>query len=121
MAKTRELTPMQAEFLEALFGEARGSISEAKRITGFYQSTSEKKIIDMLGDEMIGLARAQLSRSALKAAFALSDAMDDPVTLGVKEKMRAAEQVLDRVGIVKTEKIEVDTGGSAVILLPPKN
>ena len=121
MSKSRELTPMQTAFLEALFGEAKGNISEAKRLAGYSASMSTKELIESLQDEIIGIARLQLAQNAPLAAYALADIMADPVTLGAKEKMRAAEQILDRVGIVKTEKIEVDTGGSAVILLPPKN
>jgi hypothetical protein len=43
----------------------------------------------------------------------------DPTELGIKEKMVAAKEVMDRVGIIKSEKVQVEAIGG-VMLLPPK-
>ena len=49
-----------------------------------------------------------------------ADVLDDPTAMGARNAVAAATQVLDRVGIVKKEKVEVtsDTGG--LFILPPK-
>lgn len=121
MAKSRELTPMQTAFLDALFGEARGNIKEAKKLAGYSPNISEKSLVESLQDEIIAVARLQLAHAAPRAAIAMSDMLDDPVSLGAKEKMRAAEQILDRVGVSKTEKIELDGSAFHVVVLPPKD
>jgi hypothetical protein len=51
--------------------------------------------------------------------MAMVGALIDPTELGIKEKMQAAKEVMDRVGIIKSEKIQVETSGG-VMILPPK-
>jgi hypothetical protein len=46
--------------------------------------------------------------------------ISDPTELGIREKMTAAKELLDRTGLVKTEKMQVEASGG-VILMPPKN
>jgi hypothetical protein len=46
--------------------------------------------------------------------------MNDPTELGIKEKMVAAKDVLDRAGIIKTDKVDIQTS-SSVFYLPPKD
>ena len=41
------------------------------------------------------------------------------VDLGTREKLNAAKELLDRTGIVKTEKMQVETSGG-IMLLPAK-
>jgi hypothetical protein len=60
-----------------------------------------------------------LARIAPKAAISMAGALDDPTTLGLRDKMIAARDILDRTGFAKTEK--VDLGSSAIFILPPKN
>ena len=61
-----------------------------------------------------------MARNAPKAAVALTSAITDPTQLGIKDKMSAAKEVLDRIGLIKTERLQVEASGG-VILLPPKN
>ena len=46
-------------------------------------------------------------------------ALYDPTELGIRDKMSAAKELLDRVGLVKTEKMQVEASGG-VMLMPPK-
>ena len=46
-------------------------------------------------------------------------ALQDPTQLGIKEKMTAAKDVLDRAGLGKVEKVDVTSGGG-IFYLPPK-
>jgi hypothetical protein len=57
---------------------------------------------------------------APKAAMAVVGGIDDPTELGIKEKLAAAKDLLDRSGVVKTEKLEVQSSGG-IMILPPKD
>ena len=61
-----------------------------------------------------------MAGNAPKAAFAMVTGVDDPTQLGIRDKMAAAKDLLDRSGLVKTEKLQVESSGG-VMLLPPKN
>jgi hypothetical protein len=61
-----------------------------------------------------------MSRNAPKAAMAMVSGLLDPTELGIRDKMSAAKELLDRTGLVKTEKLQVESSGG-VMLLPAKN
>jgi len=60
-----------------------------------------------------------MARNAPKAAVAMASALMDPTELGLRDKMSAAKELLDRTGLIKTEKIQVEASGG-VMLMPPK-
>ena len=51
--------------------------------------------------------------------MAMVCAIHDPTELGIKEKMTAAKEIMDRAGIIKSERIQVESSGG-VMILPPK-
>jgi hypothetical protein len=57
--------------------------------------------------------------NAPKAVLSMTGVLDDPSALGTREKLAASKEILDRVGLVKTEKVEVKADKSAVLILPP--
>ena len=60
-----------------------------------------------------------MARNAPKAAIAMTHALYDPTELGIRDKMAAAKELLDRTGLVKTEKMQVEASGG-VMLMPAK-
>lgn len=116
----RQLTPQQQLFLDVLFDGADGDFATAKIMAGYSENTSTTSIVNSLKDEILEATRNSLVSSAPKAAVALRDALIDPTTLGLRDKMIAARDILDRSGIFKSEKVEVG-GASAIFILPPKN
>lgn len=118
MAK-RKLTEKQEKFLEVLFEEAGGDFVRAKELAGYSGNVSTTSIINSLKDEVMEQTNMYLARNAPRAAVAMVGAIVDPTTLGIKERMTAAKEIMDRVGIVKTEKMQVEASGG-VMLLPPK-
>ena len=46
--------------------------------------------------------------------------MVEPTELGMKDKLTAAKDLLDRVGLVKTEKLQVEAS-NGLMILPPKD
>ena len=115
----KTLTDKQELFLAALFGEAKGNATEAKRIAGYSENTRVTDITKGLENEIMDRARKLLSQSTAQAVFTMLDAMTNDFELGVKEKMAAAKDVLDRAGVVKREQIEV-TAKEPVFILPAK-
>jgi|SRR6056300_702681 DNA-binding Lrp family transcriptional regulator len=115
----RTLTEKQQKFLDVLFDEARGDILEAKKLAGYSPSNSTNDIINSLREEILERTNMYLARNAPRAAMAMVGAIVDPTELGIKEKMNAAKEVMDRVGIIKSEKVQVEAIGG-VMILPPK-
>jgi hypothetical protein len=92
---------------------------KAKKLAGYSDNTPTRLIIDSLKDEIFDGTKTYMARIGPKAAVAFGQALVDPTELGVKEKMSAAKEVLDRAGIVKTERVEVQASGG-LFILPPK-
>jgi len=115
----RALTEKQQKLLAVLFDEAGGDINVAKRIAGYSDATSSTEIINSLKEEILDATSAYMARNAPKAAMAMVGALYDPTELGIRDKMQAAKELLDRSGLVKTEKMQVEAKGG-VMLMPPK-
>ena len=115
----RALTEKQQKLLAVLFDEAGGDIVAAKKIAGYSDATSSTEIINSLKDEILDATSAYMARNAPKAAMAMVGALYDPTELGIRDKMSAAKELLDRSGLVKTEKMQVEAKGG-VMLMPPK-
>jgi hypothetical protein len=116
----KEYTEKQLAFLEAMAGEAKGNIRGAMSLAGYSGTTHTKDVIGPLQDELIALANTVLAINSVKAAFGLTDVLDDPTAMGARNAVSAATQVLDRVGIVKKEKVEVSSDTGGLFILPPK-
>ena len=116
----RKLTENQQKFLDVLFEEADGDPISAKKLAGYSNSVSATVIVNSLKEEILKATQEYMARNAPKAAVALTSAITDPTQLGIKDKMSAAKEVLDRIGLIKTEKLQVEASGG-VILFPPKN
>jgi hypothetical protein len=115
----RQLSDRQRRFLDALFGDAKGSIKDAKIIAGYSPNTSNQEIIKAIKEEVLEATQMYMASNAPKAAFAMVNGLDDPTELGIRDKMSAAKELLDRSGLVKTEKMQVESTGG-VMLMPVK-
>ena len=115
----RQLTEKQQAFLHVLFDEANGNMVAAKKLAGYSDNTSTTYIVNSLKEEILDATQTYMSRNAPRAAVAMVGALMDPTELGIRDKMQAAKELLDRTGLVKTEKMQVETKGG-VMLMPPK-
>ena len=113
------MTEQQEKVLNALFGEAQGNFREAMNIAGYAQTEYPARLIRSLKAEIIERAEYMLAANAPKAVLSMSGILDDPSALGNKDRLAAAKEILDRAGIVKTEKVEHKTNGAAIVFLPP--
>jgi hypothetical protein len=116
----RQLTENQQKFLEVLFDEAGGDVVAAKKLAGYSENTPTRLIVEALKDEIAEATRSYFARTAPKAAMAMTQALFDPTELGIKDKMAAAKDLLDRAGLGKVDKIDVNSSSGGVFYLPPK-
>ena len=117
---TRNLTDKQQKFLEVLFEQAKGDPVQAKKLAGYSDNVSSTSIVNSLSDEIAELTKKFIAQSSTKAAYTMFSVMADPTDLGVKEKMLAAKDILDRAGFTKTDRVEVKTS-EPLFILPAKD
>ena len=115
----RTLTEKQQKLLAVLFDEAGGDIVTAKKLAGYSDTTSSTEVVNSLKEEILDATQTYMARNAPKAAMSMVGALYDPTELGIRDKMQAAKELLDRTGLVKTEKMQVEAKGG-VMLMPPK-
>lgn len=116
----KQLTEQQQRFLDVLFDEAGGNLKKAMRLAGYSEGYTTTQIAKVLKEEIIEATQLYMALNAPKAAAAMVGAIDDPTELGLKEKMSAAKDLMDRAGLVKTEKVQVESNTGGVMLLPAK-
>lgn len=115
----RELNERQQKFLEVLFEDAGGDVVAAKKLAGYSDNTPTTAIVKGLKEEILEATQMYMARNAPKAAMAMTGALYDPTELGIRDKMSAAKELLDRTGLIKTEKVQVEASGG-VMLMPAK-
>jgi len=116
----KQLTDKQTAFLEHLLGDARGNVRLAMDMAGYAKTTAVQEVVGNLRDEIMDRTSMMMALNAPKAAFGITDVLDDPSAMGAKNAIAAAKEVLDRTGLVKKEKVEVKTNGGGMFILPPK-
>ena len=120
--QNKELTSQQKIFINSLFGEAQGNPKKAGELAG-YAETSYPNIVKSLKDIIIERAEGVLAMHSPKAVMGLVNAMDeDGMTPAANIRIEAAKQILDRVGLVKKEKIDISAKlAHGIFILPPKD
>ena len=116
---SRQLNERQEKFLSVLFEEANGDVVTAKKLAGYSDNTQTSAIVKGLKEEILEATQLYMARNAPKAAMAMVGGLYDPTELGIRDKMSAAKELLDRTGLIKTEKVQVEATGG-VMLMPPK-
>jgi phage terminase small subunit len=113
--KERQLTDQQQSFLTNLF-ENGGNPTQAALDAGYSQG-SVAWLKRTLADEIVERTKDVLSLNALRAANRLVNTIDNLDDL----RLRAAESLLNRVGVAKQEQINHNVQAiHGVVLLPPK-
>ncbi len=123
-AVKEEHTEKQSKFLDVLFGEAKGNPTKAKALAGYAESVPATQVVKSVRSAIIQRAEDYLAAHSPMAVMGLVGAMDyeESVKPGIRNRMAAYKELLDRIGIVKTERIEIEgkvTHG--IFILPPKD
>ena len=82
-----------------------------------------KKTILKLKDEIIQRAEEVMASYSPKATMGLVNALEeDGSTPNANIRVEAAKQILDRVGLTKKEKVDINVKSvSGIFILPPKD
>ena len=118
----RSLTDTQEKFLDVLFGEAKGDPRKAGELAG-YSGHSYPKVLRNLKSEIITRAENYLATHSAKAATKMVDMLDeDGTTPHANIRMEAAKQILDRIGIVRKDQIDINMKSlHGIFILPAKD
>ena len=115
----RNLTEKQKSFLDNLVA-TEGDFKKSAELAGY--SGNHYQVLKSLKEEVVELASDVLARSAPKAAFKLVEMIDSNKPIPqASQKLHAAQTILDRVGVAKTDRVQVDhnvQGG--IFILPEK-
>ena len=117
----KELTVKQKTFLDSLVN-CGGNAKQAAELAG-YAEGSYTSVVKSLKKEILDIAEGILAQNAPKAAMKLVNIMenDQPIPQA-NIRLQAAQTLLDRVGISKTDKINVNVEGSnGIFILPAKS
>ncbi len=117
----KPLNPRQEALLNALMGEAKGDIRKAMDIAGYSKNTGIREAISPIKEQVIEAATLLIAMNAPKAAGSLVGVLSSPSQLGAKNTIAAAKEVLDRAGVSKKEKLEVNSPQGGLFILPPKS
>ena len=116
----KQLTTKQEIFLDNLI-DCEGDAKKAAELAG-YAPNSHFQVVKSLKTEILDRTVSILAQSAPNAALKLTDIMNSTQPIPQANiRMQAAQTILDRVGIAKTDridlKIEAPTG---LFILPAK-
>jgi glycerate-2-kinase len=117
--KDRTLTEKQESFLGHLV-ETGGDFKKSAELAGY--SGNHYQVLQSLKEEVVDLASNVLAREAPLAAFKIIEVMrsDKPIPQA-NYKLQAAQTILDRVGVSKTDRLEVNhNAGGGIFILPEK-
>ena len=116
----RELTEKQQSFLNHLV-DTQGDAKKAAELAGY--SSHYHHVVKTLKSEILELTQEILANSAPKAAFKVVEIMESkkPVVQAAN-KLTAAQTLLDRVGVSKVDKIDVNhnVNSGGIFLMPDK-
>ena len=117
LSKPRELTEKQQLFLDSLV-ETQGDAKQAAALAGY--SGGHYQVLKALKNEVLELTKDVLAHNAPKAAFKLLEIMesDKPIPQA-NNKFTAAQSLLDRVGVSKSETLDINHQVSGGIFLMP--
>lgn len=120
------LTELQESLVEEMFAPEHQTGKDNRRkaavAAGYSPKTMLSKIFTpKVVEAIISRSAAEISIATPKAVKSLEDILDDPTSMGNRERLAAAAQILDRGGLAKVERIQHEIQTDApIFILPPK-
>lgn len=116
------LNERQKSFLHYLKNDAKGDLKKAKELAGYSENTKVSDIIKQkdLKEAVIEAAKEVLAEHSIKAVYGLVDVLDSPASLGAANKLKAASEILNRLGVDSEDHGEEKIPKGAIVILPPK-
>ena len=117
--KDRNLTEKQEAFLGHLV-DTGGDFKKSAELAGY--SGNHYQVLKSLKEEVVDLAQNVLAREAPKAAFKLVEVMTSEDSIPqANVKVQAAQTILDRVGLGKHDRVDVNHNvNGGIFILPEK-
>ena len=116
------LTKKQETFLDSLFSNG-GNIIEAMEVSEYHPG-SRSNLLNSLRNEIAERTKSSLAGAAAKSAKRMEEALDADGTIPTSQmetRMKAAADILDRVGVSKRQEIDIRAEVvHGVVLLPAK-
>ncbi len=117
-SRKKELTEKQQIFLDNVVSTG-GDLKKAAELAGY--KGNHYQVIKSLKDELVDMAQNLLAHNAPKAAMKLVEVMDsDRPVPQASSKLQAAQTILDRVGVAKTERLNIDHNVSGGLFILPQ-
>ena len=118
--RKKELTEKQQTFLDNVVVTG-GDLKKAAELAGY--KGNHYQVIQSLKDELVDMAQNLLAHNAPRAAMKLVEVMDsDRPVPQASSKLQAAQTILDRVGVAKTERLNIDHNvNGGLFILPQKD
>ena len=118
----REFTAKQKIFLDELI-ESGGNVQQAVNKAA-YSRTARSWLIPSLKEEIIERTKLHLAAHSVKAANRIVEGLDSDGTLASSQmdtRMKAAGDILDRIGISKRQEVYTESKVlHGVVLIPAK-
>lgn len=116
----KQLTTKQQSFLDNLT-RCGGDVKQAAELAGYADGT-HYAVVKSLKSEILDMASNIMAQNAPKAASKLVQIMDSPEPIPqANMRIQAAQQLLDRVGLGKTERLDVNVqSGGGLFVIPAK-
>ena len=120
LEKKRKYTEKQQSFLDAMYDSKTGDVRQAMTVAGYTKESPSTFVINSLSKEILDVATFMLTKNAPRAASKIVDIMtsNEPIPQ-VNQKLQAAQTLLDRVGVVKEQKMNVEHNVSGGIFIMP--
>ena len=117
----KELTVKQKTFLDSLI-ECEGNAKQAAELAG-YAEGSYTSVVKSLKKEILDISEGILAQNAPNAAMKLVNIMDsDEPIPQANIRLQPVQTLLDRVGLSKTDKLNLNVEGSnGIFILPAKS
>jgi hypothetical protein len=113
------LNEREQYFLDVLFDLADGDFEYAMSLAGFPKNYPVSKLRRKLSKEIKQATKEYIVSQTPKAARGLMKVLTSPGTIGNKDILQAAKEILDRGDVNKSEDV-IEIPDNVIILLPPK-
>lgn len=117
----KELSELEKGFIHNFVWEDM-NMSQAALAAGYSAGTNPSMIAKRLAKEIVEEVAKKVAVTAPEALKKLTDLLKEPTSPGGQLSEKVANSLLEKAGIVKKDKVEVEhIAPNAILILPPKN
>lgn len=120
------LTEQQTKFLDLIFSGdpeymGRGGYKKAANDAGYSEATSITIVVNSVKDEILSRTETLLAMNTPESVMRIVDVLRNPEMKGAKQVLEAAGMLLDRMGVTKKDRLEVEVkAANGLVFIPTK-